>query len=67
MGELLLQGGPLGLVAGLSQQGEHVPLVGLHPRLVEGVHVEKVAGEAAGVLKEVDELTQGLLVPLPAL
>ena len=49
---------PQGLVAGLSQQGEHILLIRLHPRLVEGIHVQQVAGQAAGVLEEVDELTQ---------
>ena len=49
---------PEGLVAGLSQQGEHILLIRLHPRLVEGIHVQQVARQAAGVLEEVDELTQ---------
>ena len=49
---------PQGLVAGLSQQGKHILLIRLHPRLVEGIHVQQVAGQAAGVLEEVDELTQ---------
>ena len=31
------------LVAGLAEQGEHILLVGLHARLVEGIHAEKVA------------------------
>ena len=44
---------PQGLVAGLSQQGEHILLIRLHPRLVEGVHVQQIAGQAAGVFKEV--------------
>ena len=39
---------PQGLVAGLSQQGEHILLIRLHPRLVEGIHVQQVAGQAAG-------------------
>ena len=50
------------LVAGLAQQSEHVLLVRLHAGLVEGVHVQQVPGQAAGVLKEVDQPAQRLLV-----
>ena len=39
-----LQFGLLVLVAGLTQQGVHVVLVGLHAGLVEGVHVQQVIG-----------------------
>lgn len=44
------------LVAGACQQGEHVGFIGLHPRLIEGVYPGEIAGQAAGILKEVDQL-----------
>ena len=37
--------------------------VGLHPGLVEGVDPQQVARDAAGELKEVDQLAQALLIP----
>ena len=44
------------LIAGLAQQGKHVLLVSLYARLVEGVHFQQIAGQAAGVLEEVNQL-----------
>ena len=49
--QLALQLRPPVLIARLAKQGEHILLVGLHPRLIEGVHVQQIAGEAAGVLE----------------
>ena len=43
-------------VAGLAQQGEHVGFIGLHPGLIKGVYPGEIAGQAAGILKEVDQL-----------
>ena len=56
--QLALQLRPPVLIARLAKQGEHILLVGLHPRLIEGVHVQQIAGEAAGVLEKVDQLPQ---------
>ena len=53
-----LDGCTLGFVAGLVEQGEHIFLVGLHAGLVERVHAQNVAADAAGALKKVDELAQ---------
>ena len=44
------------LVAGLAQQGEHVGFIGLHPGLIKGVYPGEIAGQATGILKEVDQL-----------
>ena len=44
------------LVAGLAEEGKHILLVRLHAGLVEGIHIQQIAGQAAGILKEVDEL-----------
>ena len=49
-------------VAGLAEEAEHVFLVGLYSRLVEGVDVEHVAAYSAGELEEIDELAEDLLV-----
>ena len=46
----------------LIEQGEHVLLVGLHTRLVEGVHAKQVTTDTAGNLKEVDHLSEVALV-----
>ena len=46
------------LVAGLAEEGKHIFLIRLHTGLVEGIHVQQIAGQAAGILKEVDEPAQ---------
>ena len=56
--QLALQLRPPVFIARLAKQGEHILLVGLHPRLIERVHVQQIAGEAAGVLEKVDQLPQ---------
>ena len=58
------EGGRLGFVAGLVEQGEHVFLVGLDAGLVEGIHAEQQAADAAGALEEVEELAEVVLVEL---
>ena len=57
----LFQNGLLVLIAGLAQQGEHVLFIAFHPRLVEGVYPQQIAGNGAGFLEEVDDLAQGVL------
>ena len=52
------------LVAGLAEEVEHVFLISLHTRLVEGIHAGDIAGHAAGILEEVDECANGLFADL---
>jgi hypothetical protein len=47
-----------GFISGLAQQGKHVFLVGLNSGLVKGIYTEQQTAQAAGALKEIDELTQ---------
>ena len=42
------------LVSRLTEQHEHIILIGFHARLVEGVHTEDAAGNAASQLVEVE-------------
>ena len=50
--------------AGLAQHAEHVLLVGLHARLVEGIDPGHVAGDRAGQLEEADQGGKALFVAL---
>ena len=58
LGEALLDGGSVGFVAGLFEQGEHVALVGFYAGLVEGVDAEEIAADAHCFLEEIDELSE---------
>ena len=42
------------LVPRLTQQHEHIVLVGLHARLVESVHPEDTTGDAASQFVEIE-------------
>lgn len=42
------------LIPRLTQQHEHIVLVGLHARLVEGVNPEDTAGDAASQFVEIE-------------
>ena len=42
------------LVPRLTQQHEHIVLVGLHTRLVEGVHTEDAAGDTTSQFIEIE-------------
>ena len=55
------------LVARLVQQGEHIFLVRLHAGLVERVYAEDVTADAAGLLEEVEQRTDGVCVEIPAI
>ncbi len=59
-----LQGGLHILVAGLAQQGEHVLFIGLHAGLVEGIDLQQIAGQAAHILEEVDQIAHAVLADL---
>ena len=50
-----LQLRPALLIAGLAQQREHILLIGLNAGLVEGVYVQQIAGQAAGIFKKVNQ------------
>ena len=45
------------LIAWLAQQSEHVLLICLHAGLVKGIDPQQVAGQAARVLEEIDQVT----------
>lgn len=42
------------LIPRLTQQHEHIVLVGLHARLVESVHPEDTTGDAASQFVEIE-------------
>ena len=48
----------LGLVAGFLQQGEHILLIGLDTRLIEGIHPQQVAADTARLLEEIEQCAQ---------
>ena len=50
------------LETGFAEEVEHVAFVGLDAGLVEGVDTERVAADATGKLKEVDQLAEGVFV-----
>ena len=50
-----LQLRPALLIAGLAQQREHILLIGFNAGLVEGVYVQQIAGQAAGIFKKVNQ------------
>lgn len=56
-----LDGFALCLVAWLVEQCEHILLVGLYSRLVEWVHAEDVAADAARFLEEIDDFAEAAL------
>ena len=39
-------------IAGLAQKGKHILLISLHAGLIEGIHAQQVAGQAADILKK---------------
>ncbi len=45
-------------VTGFLQESEHILLVSLYTRLVERIHTEHVAANAARLLEEIDELAE---------
>ena len=49
-------------IARLVQQSEHVLLVGFHARLVEGIHTQDVAADAASLFEEVKQTADAFLV-----
>ena len=51
---------------GTAQESKHVLLIGLHAGLVEGVDLQHVAADAAGELKEIEELAQSAGIHLGA-
>ena len=59
-----LDGLRLSLVARFAQQCKHILLVGLYTRLIEGIDFEEQTAHAAGTLKEIDELTEVILIEL---
>ena len=46
------------LVAGFTQQPEHVSLIEFHTGLVEGVDPQHISGNAAGKLEEIEHFAQ---------
>ena len=52
------------LISGFVEQCKHILLVSLHARLVEWIDTKHIATDAAGYLKEIDELSDVILVEL---
>ena len=46
------------LITGLTQQSEHIFLIGLNTGLVEGIDSQNISGNCAGKLEEVDQIAQ---------
>ena len=63
MAEPCLQLRLVGLIARFAQEGVHILLIGLPARLVEGIDPQQIAGQAAGILKEIDQFPHRTLVP----
>ena len=49
----------------LSKELEHIALVDLDARLVEGVDVEKIGRESAGTEEEIHEVSEIIGIHLP--
>ena len=47
--QLFPQGRAQVLIAGFTQESEHVLLICLHAGLVKGVYIQQIAGQAAGI------------------
>ena len=45
------------LVAGFVEQSEHIFLVGFHTWLIERIDTEQISANAAGALKEINQLS----------
>lgn len=52
------QSGFLVLITRLAQQGEHILFIALYARLVKGIDAHQIAGNSAGLFKEINQITQ---------
>ena len=52
------------LVARLAEQREHILLVGFHAGLIERIDPERITAHAAGLLEEIEQRSQIILVEL---